>query len=231
MTAADGLPGGGRAAPDGPAGGGRAVPDGDPTAAGGRRARFTSPTIRFGVVAAALAALALLVVFGNALGSARVALEPGAPAPTFSLEAFDGSTVSLDALRGQVVVLNFWASWCKECGDEAGELEALWQEYGSKGVVFLGVDYTDTRPAAEAYIRKHGLTYPHLVDKGGEVSHAYRLTGVPETAVIDRQGRLVGLRPAGAEQPQAKIIGPIVPASGFGPDDMRSLLDDLVTGS
>ena len=155
--------------------------------------------------------------------------KPGVGAPDFSLETFDGHTVKLSDLKGQVVVVNFWASWCKECGQESADLEAIWQEYRNRKVTVLGIDYTDTTPAARDYLAQFGISYPNGPDRADEISRTYQLTGVPETLVIDRAGVVVPLAVRnGAPGGQAKIIGPILPDAPFTPADLRSLLDRLV---
>lgn len=117
----------------------------------------------------------------------------GRPAAEFSLRTFTGETVSLHGLRGKVVVLNFWASWCyPACYEEAPVLERGWQAYRDRGVLVLGVDIQDTREAAEKFIRDFALTFPNAPDTAGRVSIEYGVYGVPETFFIDRRGRIRG---------------------------------------
>jgi cytochrome c biogenesis protein CcmG/thiol:disulfide interchange protein DsbE len=89
-------------------------------------------------------------------------------------------------------VVNFWASWCGPCEDEAPVLEAAWREHRDEGLVVVGIDYDDFRTDARRFAEKNGMTYPLVYDRGGEMAKAYGLTGVPETFFIDRRGRLVG---------------------------------------
>ncbi len=135
-------------------------------------------------------------------------------APELSLTVFDQfgqDQLVLSELRGQVVVINFWASWCVECYKEAALLEQAWQDYKDQGVLFVGVDYLDTRKEALAYIEKYGITYPNGPDIGDKISKDYALTGVPETFFIDKAGNIAHVQ-----------IGPIEKAQLYG------LLDKLV---
>jgi len=115
----------------------------------------------------------------------------GRPAPSFTLTAFDGAPVTLEAQRGRVVVVNFWASWCyPACYEEAPVLERGWRAYRDRGVVVIGVDIQDTTEAAKKFVRDFGLTFPNARDPSGKVSVDYGTYGVPETFFIDRRGRI-----------------------------------------
>jgi cytochrome c biogenesis protein CcmG/thiol:disulfide interchange protein DsbE len=147
--------------------------------------------IRWGQIAIWVGVLGLLAVMAftmwrNAAGSLRV----GAPVPDFTLKAYDGQTYHLAELRGKVVVINFWASWCTPCREEAPDLENTWRHYKDQGVIFLGVGYADTDKEALAYITELQVTYPNAPDLETRISSAYRITGVPETYIVDSAGRL-----------------------------------------
>jgi cytochrome c biogenesis protein CcmG, thiol:disulfide interchange protein DsbE len=115
----------------------------------------------------------------------------GRPAAAFSLSTFDGQSVSLESLRGQVVVLNFWASWCNPaCYDEAPVLERGWRAWRDRGVMVVGVDIQDTAEAAQRFMRQFDLTFPNARDLSGKVSIDYGVYGVPETFFIDRRGQI-----------------------------------------
>lgn len=112
------------------------------------------------------------------------------PAPPFTLTLFDGRTLTLEELRGKVVFLNFWASWCPPCRAEARMLEAAWQKYREQEVVFLGVNIQDEEPNARAFLQEFGITYPNGLDRGARIAIEYGVWGLPETFFIDREGRI-----------------------------------------
>ena len=136
--------------------------------------------------------LALLVVV--AFGLIRTQQGPvnkGQQAPAFTLTTFDDQQINSADLRGKVVLINFWASWCKPCESEAADLEAAWRYYQPRGdVVFLGVDYADTPGQALAYLKKFDITYPNGPDLGTRISQAFRIRGVPETYVVATNGEI-----------------------------------------
>jgi cytochrome c biogenesis protein CcmG/thiol:disulfide interchange protein DsbE len=115
----------------------------------------------------------------------------GRPAPPFNLTLFDGEKLSLSDLRGKVVFLSFWASWCPPCRAEARELEAAWQRF-KKGndTVFVGIDIQDTEENARAFLREFDITYPNGRDASGKLSIDYGVWGIPETFFIDPEGRI-----------------------------------------
>ena len=113
-------------------------------------------------------------------------------APDFTLPRLDGDGVMrLSSLRGKVVVLNVWASWCFPCKQEAPVLEQTWKEHGPERLVVVGADWKDLRGEARRFARQYRMSYP-LVDDGERLTRPYGLTGVPETFVIDRRGRILG---------------------------------------
>ena len=112
-------------------------------------------------------------------------------APSFALPSVQGTgTISLQAFRRRVVVLNFWASWCGPCKEEAPQLQAVWQAYRGRGVQLIGVDHRDDRTAAIAFQRRYAISYPSVSDPAGELSARYRMIGIPTTFVIDGAGRI-----------------------------------------
>ena len=142
--------------------------------------------------------LALLALVGVTLNKRKQGtVQPGDVIPDFTLPLFEGyqydgkSEVKLSDFKGKVVVLNFWASWCKPCEQEAAELQEAWEFYEPTGeVIFLGADYVDTEPEARVYLQKFGITYPNGPDMGTRISQIFRIQGVPETFFIDKTGTL-----------------------------------------
>lgn len=123
------------------------------------------------------------------------------PAPDFSLTTFEGETITLSELRGQVVIVNFWASWCPPCRDEAPYLESTWRKYKDQGVVFIGVDYVDAEPNALAYLDEFDITYPNGQDIGQRIADAFQIKGVPETFYVDKTGQVRGVQIGPLEAP------------------------------
>jgi len=146
--------------------------------------------VNFVTVLAALILASMALIFGLGLRHHQQTQPTEGMAPLFTLQTLDGQEIALEALRGKVVVINFWASWCGPCRDEAAELEAAWQQYKDKDVIFLGIAYTDTERNAQAYLKEFGITYPNGLDYKTKISAQYRITGVPETFIVDRQGHI-----------------------------------------
>jgi cytochrome c biogenesis protein CcmG/thiol:disulfide interchange protein DsbE len=136
--------------------------------------------------------LLLLLAYGFRLNPRDVPSPlVGRAATAFTLTTFDGQPLSLEGLRGKVVVLNFWASWCNPaCYDEAPVLERGWRAWRDRGVIVVGVDIQDTPEAAQRFLRQFDFTFPNVRDLTGKVSIDYGVYGVPETFFIDRRGRI-----------------------------------------
>lgn len=173
-----------------------------------------------GAVVTALVIVLLVVGLVNSGQSTTIddALEAGTrpPAPDLTLPVLvsgpglppAGQDASLSDLKGKVVLLNLWASWCGPCKDEAPVLERIWNRYESKGLVVLGIDIQDLSSDARAFIKEYGLTYPSLRDGSDDSKSALEATGVPETYLIDRKGR-IALHVAGPVSSTAELAGPI----------------------
>jgi cytochrome c biogenesis protein CcmG/thiol:disulfide interchange protein DsbE len=152
--------------------------------------------------AAAVTVVALLIVLlgwqiakkeeGRGLADA-VAAGKAPAAPGFVLESLEGDEeISLADFRGRPVVLNFWASWCGPCKDEAPMLQSAWERYRDRGLVILGVDAQDLASDGRRFAERYALTYPLAYDGNGSTLGRYGLTGFPETWFVSRDGRLVG---------------------------------------
>jgi cytochrome c biogenesis protein CcmG, thiol:disulfide interchange protein DsbE len=148
--------------------------------------------LRLGAQAIALGLVASLL----ALLVWKLAHQPSVPkgsAPDFTLPRLDrDGHLQLAALRGKAVVLNFWASWCIPCKEEAPRLQAASRRWAADGVVVVGIDSQDFRGDARRFARRYGVTYPIVHDGPGKTRDSYGVTGFPETFFIDRRGKLVG---------------------------------------
>jgi len=149
-------------------------------------------------VVALLVVVGLVIVLALQLRARNATQPQSGVAPDFTLKVYSGydgglgrSEIKLSDLRGQVVFINFWASWCVPCREEQPALEKVWRQYRDKGVVFLGIDYVDTEPAALEYLQEFGVTYPNGPDLGTKISPRYHIQGVPESFLVDRQGNIV----------------------------------------
>ncbi|HEX3520211.1 MAG TPA: TlpA disulfide reductase family protein [Solirubrobacteraceae bacterium] len=148
------------------------------------------------------AALIGLLIYGISHQAASRTLDdlvardqhPKAPDASTSLPVLGGSgRSSLASLRGRVVVLNFWASWCEPCQVEAPLLEHAQSELARHGGTVLGVTYLDASPDSQSFVRRFHLTYPNLRDDNGTFAHSYGTDQLPESFVIDRTGRIVAI--------------------------------------
>lgn len=157
----------------------------------------------------------LLVLVASILNKRQKgALAPGDKIPDFSMPLFSGyefegkNEINFSDFSGRIVVLNFWASWCKPCEQEAKELQATYEFYKDE-VIFLGVNYVDTEAPARIYLKKFQITYPNGPDMGTKISQMFRITGVPETYFIDQQGVLYYVK-----------IGPFISV-----DEIKSIIE------
>jgi peroxiredoxin len=142
---------------------------------------------RYGALALA-AALCAISAFSTGAGAGAGA--PSGPAPTFALPARDGSTISLAQFKGQVVMINFWASWCGPCRQEMPLLDSIYRKYGKLGFTLIGVNVEPDKAAAEAWLKQTPVTFPVLFDSKSAVSQLYSVSGMPTTVFIDRKGNV-----------------------------------------
>ncbi|GKS57282.1 thiol-disulfide oxidoreductase ResA [Nitrospira sp.] len=145
-------------------------------------------------------------------------LTVGKAAPNFSLPDLSDKSVQLTDYRGKVVFLNFWATWCKPCQEEMPSMEQLYRAYGKDGLVILAVsiDRVTTKKDIPPFVKSMDLTFPVLVDSWGQTDKRYKLMGVPETYIIDRNGVL-----------REKVIGP----RDWTRKENLAVIDDLLKGT
>lgn len=172
-----------------------------------------------------IASALVVILMGGLFATALVlASQPGNRpkvgdvAPDFSLNLYKdyqasfGDTVKLSDLKGKVVIINFWASWCEPCRDEAPDLENVWRKHRDRGLVVIGIDELDTEAAAIRYLQSFGISYPNGLDFQQRIGkNQYRITGQPETFIVDKTGviRYVYIQPLNS-QVLNDVIGKLI---------------------
>ena len=134
------------------------------------------------------------------------------PAPPLSLPLLTGGTLDMSDLKGKVVMIDFWSSWCPPCLEEAPVLAATYPQFVDRGVEFVGVAIWDEDRKVNRYVQRFGIAYPNAIDAQGKVAINYGVRGIPEKYFIDRDGQLV-----------KKFVGPV--SSG----ELRAILDELLS--
>ena len=180
--------------------------------------RYWPRIAAFGLIGVMVAAVSALLAIGllnkepvtGRSGVTRV----GKPAEPFTLPLFDGGEFVLAAQRGRPVVINFWASWCPPCREEALLLESVWRLYGEGEVAFVGVNIQDTVEEGAAYLAEFGITYPNGMDVDGRITVDYGVIGLPVTFFVDRDGKV-----------RRRWVGSI------GEAELLARVDELVTGT
>ena len=124
------------------------------------------------------------------LATAAGAVTQSDPAPDFTLKSLEGSNLRLEEYRGQVVLINFWATWCGPCRQEMPILDRLHQRYEDTGFAVLGVNVEGAAGPAQNLVDQTGVSFPVLIDEGQKVSEAYHLEAMPSTYVVDRDGNV-----------------------------------------
>lgn len=137
---------------------------------------------------AALAAGSIALASTLSAGAAGVSLQE--EAPDFTLKSLEGSNLRLEEYRGDVVLINFWASWCGPCRQEMPILDKLHQRYEDAGFAVLGVNVEGEAAPAQKIVDKTNVTFPVLIDEGQDVSERYALEAMPSTVVVDRDGKV-----------------------------------------
>lgn len=117
----------------------------------------------------------------------------GQPAPDFVLRDGDGELVRLSDLRGKVVFVNFWATWCRPCRQELPDIQAIYDEKRAEGLEVLAVNYQDDAASAQRFWDDLGLTLPYVLDTTGSVYEQYRLAGLPDSFFVDREGNIAAI--------------------------------------
>lgn len=144
----------------------------------------------------------LLLALLSACGQPEPLATEGAPAPDFELATYDGQKLSLSELRGKVVVLNFWATWCQPCRTEMPAFQSVYQEYWSREVEFVGVDLSTDPTESRAFLQELGITYPNGADTKNQITKQYQVTGLPTTVVIGRDGNVERIWPGQISEEQ-----------------------------
>jgi cytochrome c biogenesis protein CcmG/thiol:disulfide interchange protein DsbE len=160
------------------------------------RARTVGQIFAIGAVALLLGLLVWKLAHNSGGVADDLAKGKHPAAPAFELSRLDPADgkLSLADLKGKPVIVNFWASWCIPCKDEAPALQKTYEKYRAQGLTVLGIDAQDFRGDAKRFAKRYGVTYPVVYDGSGSTLGKWGVTGFPETFFVDRSGRLVGER-------------------------------------
>ncbi len=157
-----------------------------------RRRSLRRRALAFALVGSITLALAALLAYGLANRSTATARSGetriGKPAPAIHMPLYDGGSITPAQYAGKPFVVNFWASWCGPCRQEAALLERLSREYAAQDALFIGVNIQDAESDARAYLSEFGITYPNGPDAGGSIAIDYGVIGIPITFFVNREG-------------------------------------------
>ena len=138
-------------------------------------------------------------------------IRPGQPAPDFSLPAFSGETVRLSDLKGQVVLVNLWATWCPPCKQEMPAIDAFYRAHREAGFTVLMVNVQEDGGTVQAFIKANDFSFPALLDTQGELMNLYGVHGLPTTFIIDRNGRVRHIQTGAITQAELEtIVNPLL---------------------
>ncbi len=167
------------------------------------KAREESRTTRPGGAAGLARVRSALVAVGFAAVAAAVGV--GEPAPVFSLPTAAGDTVALDKLRGRVVYVDFWASWCGPCRRSFPWMNEMQQKYAANGLAIVGVNVDKRRPDAERFLQQTPATFTIVYDPAGKTPEAYAVKGMPSSYLIDGTGKVVAVESGFRDEQKAEL--------------------------
>lgn len=148
-------------------------------------------TVNLGNLVLIIGVLSFVSVIGWAHFKQNNQFGENHPAPNFTLTTFDGEPFNLTDYRGQIVVLNFWGSWCAPCHAEAPDLQRTYEQYAEQNIIFIGITYDENDVAdSHEFIAQYGITYANGEDPHARIANSYHITGVPETFIIGRDGKI-----------------------------------------
>lgn len=150
----------------------------------GSRTRSSKPPMR----ARTFLATGALLILGLVAAATAAALDEGARAPELNARTLDGQRIRLADLRGKVVIVDFWASWCEPCREEMPVLERLYRRYGDRGLVVIGVSVDRTERNARGFLRRTPVSFPIIHDGGHGIANRYSPPRMPSSYIIDKRG-------------------------------------------
>ncbi len=161
---------------------------------------------------AVLAAVLLLPLSAGAasLPQTLTAVEDRPPAPDFSLQDIDGNVYRLSELRGQPVIINFWATWCPPCREEMPSMQRAWEQLQKQGVMMLAINVGESADTVFQFLANYPVEFPLLLDADSDVATGWPVRGLPSTYVVDPEGRIVYSAIGGREWDDPKLLEPVL---------------------